>query len=334
MNSDSLIRRLISRRHRGSSGVAAFTLIELLVVIAIIAILAALLLPALAMAKSKAQRTFCMNNMKQLGTGINLFLVDHRDMFPPAGYHSSKNAPNGGGNQLAWDSYINRYIGGSAPDYWLTKGYLESDEVVNYQVKALMCPTDLPGKNTKCVWIGNPPFNAIKSYAMNGVGTTYGVEIQISPNRGAYPLPPINHGVGVYWYAAVGQEQATQQGPDWDARSYRSTVVKDNGGTILLAEEPCGQGSAGNEWPCVCLGPDANANLNWQDLYQINAKAGPQDPNASGGVNQGLATYRAHGNTFDYLFHDNHVETLSTNKTIGGGSPQNPKGMWTINPAD
>jgi prepilin-type N-terminal cleavage/methylation domain-containing protein/prepilin-type processing-associated H-X9-DG protein len=326
----SLVPRI--RNESKTSGILkGFTLIELLVVIAIIAILAAILLPVLASAKVRAQRAQCMNNMKQVGTGILVFAGDHNDTFPFSGWSY-------GNAQISWSTLIYSYIGGAngqSPSSMDQGAYVNdpSDSALTGIApglgKILGCPLDnFPKINWMTVGGSSELLFANQDYQMVSCGdkNAQGANnlIQRDPVNG---LPNITTpgflGVGIYW------ESYSISRPNWNAPGLQDSVVRHPAGTIMLAEEASSQGAQGNIWPCCCCGATTadGGSGGWGNLYQIDTSA-PQNPATleSGAYNEGLLLYKAQRNRFNYIFHDGHVEALMYQQTTNSNG-----GMWSIN---
>ena len=105
---------------------AGFTLIELLVVIAIIAILAAILFPVFAQARDKARALACLSNMRQIGSGVQMYIQDYDETIF---FRSTTNADS---------TRIHAATSGNPLKWWnMLMPYLKSSQI-------FQCPSDSP----------------------------------------------------------------------------------------------------------------------------------------------------------------------------------------------
>jgi len=150
-----------------------FTLIELLVVIAIIAILAAILLPVLERARENARRAACLNNCKQMGLAIFMYLQDNDDYFPVVTWDPARvggTYPNNTEYWAHWMLQIAHYLD---PKLDLTGKTCHDSTLptsIDRFINQFQCPTSWP--STAISWLGHSyGYNFTLQFGRNWWGT-------------------------------------------------------------------------------------------------------------------------------------------------------------------
>lgn len=266
----------------------AFTLIELLVVISIIALLVSILLPSLSAARAQAKAAVCQANLKRLGTGMNLYVNNNQDKFPPFRIKEAK--PHFDSSMV----YVNEW-GREKPRWQWFVDSQETGSVID-PVPFLDEIEANGGFGDKSIGVGGESGRLMTNryFVCPSMNTEYDFDIR----NGAYG----------YNYQYLGNSRQDYKDDRWDNFPVGVGRIRSAGQTVLIADSR-GAGKRHGKHSYALDPPRLAVEMRAQKFGPgaSDVEAGHSDPTQF----QYSPVEMRHGKKGNVVFVDSHVESMT-----------------------